>query len=391
MEFAGLQCPGPDAVVLAQSGEEHRADRHIDADAERVGAADHLEQPGLGQLFDQAPVLRQHPGVVHPDAVADQTVQGFAESGGEAEARDHFRDALLFLLAAHVDAHQGLRALDRLGLAEVHDVHRSLMGIEQFFDGFVHRGLHVVVVQRDRPFGGGYGDRIPPGALGEFLFETAHIAQRGAHQQELGLRQFEQRNLPGPTALRIGEVVELVHHHGAHRSGRAFAQGDIGQDLRSAADDRRLRVDRGIAGDHAHVLRTEDLDQGEELLRDQGLDRRGVVAAFPGRQRGEMRGHGHQGFAGAGRRGQNDVVATGEFQHGFVLGRVEAQPLSRAPVQESVVNGVRVFAGHRQLVKECHRLQPSRKPSAARPSARFGNRDDSMLGSRRWQRARRLQ
>ena len=67
------------AVVLRQAGEEHGADRHVDADAEGVGAADDLEQAGLGQLFDQPPVLGQHPGVVHADAVPDQPRQRLAE------------------------------------------------------------------------------------------------------------------------------------------------------------------------------------------------------------------------------------------------------------------------------------------------------------------------
>ena len=60
---------------LRQAGEQHGADRHVDADAEGVGAADDLEQPGLGQLLDQPAVLRQHAGVVHADAVPDQPGQ----------------------------------------------------------------------------------------------------------------------------------------------------------------------------------------------------------------------------------------------------------------------------------------------------------------------------
>ena len=47
------------AVELAEAREQHRADRHVDAGAERVGAADHLQQPHLRQLLDQHTVLRQ--------------------------------------------------------------------------------------------------------------------------------------------------------------------------------------------------------------------------------------------------------------------------------------------------------------------------------------------
>ena len=79
VELAGAELPGAGAVVLGQRGEQHGADRHVDADAEGVGAADDLEQPGLGELLDQPPVLGQHAGVVHADAVPDQPGQRLAE------------------------------------------------------------------------------------------------------------------------------------------------------------------------------------------------------------------------------------------------------------------------------------------------------------------------
>src|SRR3712207_7820139 len=44
VELAHLQQPGAGAVVLGQRAEDDRADRHVDADAEGVGAADDLEQ-----------------------------------------------------------------------------------------------------------------------------------------------------------------------------------------------------------------------------------------------------------------------------------------------------------------------------------------------------------
>ena len=47
------------AVVFAQLGEQHGADRHVHAHAQRVGAADELEQPALGQLLDQQAIARQ--------------------------------------------------------------------------------------------------------------------------------------------------------------------------------------------------------------------------------------------------------------------------------------------------------------------------------------------
>ena len=57
---------------------------------------------------------------------------------------------------------------------------------------------------------------------------------------------------------------------------RPLAQRLVGEDLRRAADDRRVRVHRGVAGHHADVGGTEDLAHREELFADQCLDRCGV-------------------------------------------------------------------------------------------------------------------
>jgi hypothetical protein len=112
VELAGLEVPHLDPVVLGQAGEQHGADRHVDADAERVGAADDLEQPGLGQQLHQPAVLGQHAGVVHADPVPHQPGQRPAEALGEAEVADQLGDPVLLLAGADVHAHQRLRLLD---------------------------------------------------------------------------------------------------------------------------------------------------------------------------------------------------------------------------------------------------------------------------------------
>ncbi len=68
VELACGELPHLRAVELGEPGQQHGADRHVDADAERVGACDHPQQPALGELLDQPPVLGQHPRVVHADA-----------------------------------------------------------------------------------------------------------------------------------------------------------------------------------------------------------------------------------------------------------------------------------------------------------------------------------
>src|SRR5699024_4864748 len=71
MELPRGEEPDLGAVVLGERGEKNCAYGHVDADTERVGAADDLEQPGLGQPFDEAAIAGKHSGVVHADSVAD--------------------------------------------------------------------------------------------------------------------------------------------------------------------------------------------------------------------------------------------------------------------------------------------------------------------------------
>jgi len=111
------------AVVLAQSGQDDGTNRDVDTYAEGVRAADHLQQTSLGQLLDQAAVLRQHARVMDADAVLHQPLQGFAEARAEAEVPDQLGDLVLLLTGADVDAGQRLGPFQRRGLGEVHDVH----------------------------------------------------------------------------------------------------------------------------------------------------------------------------------------------------------------------------------------------------------------------------
>ena len=241
VELAGVEQPGAGAVVLRQRREDDGPDRHVDADAESVGAADDLEQAGLGQLFHQPPVLGQHPGVVHADPVPDQSRQRRAERRREAEPADEVGDRGLLLLGAHVDAHQRLRPLQRRGLGEVDDVDRRLLRVEQVADRLVHRRGRVVVVQRDRALGVGDQRRRPAGAPGQVLAQERDVAERRRHQQELRVRQLQQRHLPGPAAVGVAVEVELVHDDQADVGVCALAQRDVGQHLGGAGDDRRRR------------------------------------------------------------------------------------------------------------------------------------------------------
>ena len=232
-------------------------------------------------------------------------------------------DRLLLLLGAHVDAHQRLRPLQRGGLGEVNDVDRRLLRVEEILDRLVHRRRRVVVVQRNRALGVGDQRRRPTGASGEVLPQKGDVAERGRHQQELGVRQLQQRHLPRPAAVGVTVEVELVHHHESDVRVGAFAQRDVGQHLRGAGDDRRPRVDRRIAGEHADVGRTEYPAEAEELFADQRLDRGGVVTTPSGCQRRVQRAGGHQRLTRAGRRRQHDVRAADQFDQRLLLRRVQ--------------------------------------------------------------------
>ena len=94
--------------------------------------------------------------------------------------------------------------------------------------------------------------------------------------------------------MRVSVEVELVGHHQAERAVGTLAEGLVSKDLGRGADDRGLGVNRGVAGDHPDVFRSEVSGQGEELLRNEGLDGGGVDAAFTPGHRSGMGGGGHQ-------------------------------------------------------------------------------------------------
>ena len=74
MEFAGAQAAHAMAVELGERREHDGVDGHVDADAERVGAADDGQQALLGELLDKQAVARQHAGVVHAHAAREQAL-----------------------------------------------------------------------------------------------------------------------------------------------------------------------------------------------------------------------------------------------------------------------------------------------------------------------------
>ena len=345
VKLARLEQPVAGAVVLGQAGEEDRPNRDVDPDPERVGAADHLQQAGLGELLDQPAIARQHAGVMHPDPAAHEPGQRAPEAGGEPEAADHLTDRVALLTGAELGRQQRLRPLHRGGLREMHDVDRRPVDRDELLEQLMQRLDRPRVRQRDGPVGVVDQDRLARGAPRQIGGDRADVAQRGRHQQKLRRGQAQQRHLPRPPALAVGVVVKLVHHDLADNGARALPQRDVRQHLGRAAHDRRAGVDRRVTGQHPDVLGAERRAQREELLRHQRLDRRRVIARAALRQRSEVRGHGHQRLPRPRRRAKHDVVIAEHLDHRLFLMRVERQPLARDPGGERGVDRVRVRVG----------------------------------------------
>ena len=147
-------------------------------------------------------------------------------------------------------------------------------------DGLVQGRLAVLEVEGHRPLRGAHGDGGPPGRFASAALEEVGGPEGRAHEQDLRAFEHEQRHLPRHAAVAVGVVVELVHHDAVDRRVLALAQRHVGEDLGRAADDGGVAVDRGVAGEHPHVLGPEVAAEREELLAHQGLDGRRVEAAL---------------------------------------------------------------------------------------------------------------
>lgn len=161
--------------------------------------------------------------MVHAHARRQQPLQDLAEGGGELRALHGLFDGLTLVFLRYAVAGQRPGVLQGLVLGEVHDVQRRLAGAQ----AQLHRGLQslqgVVVGQRHRARRVGHEVHGAPRALLEHGGDVTHVAEGGAHQQELCTGQGEQRHLPGPAAVGVGKVVELVHGYAAHIGVLALA------------------------------------------------------------------------------------------------------------------------------------------------------------------------
>jgi hypothetical protein len=148
--------------------------------------------------------------------------------------------------------------------------------------------------------------------------------------------------------------VELIHHHVIDVGVRPLSHGLVGEDLGRAADDRRLGVDRRVPGHHPHELGPEIAGEREELLVDEGLDRRRVIALLPLGDGDEMEERRHQRFPRAGGRRQDHVLARDELEQGLLLRGVQGEALVGDVVEEAIeqVVGEELSVGRREAIGE---------------------------------------
>ena len=378
MELASAQAAHLVAVELRELREHHGMDGHVDAHAQRVGAADDGQEALLGQLLHEQSVARQHARVVHAHAARQQALERLAERRGEARTLHGVLDELALLLGGHAVARQCLRGSQRRVLREVHEVQRRLALAQGQLHRALERHLHVLVRQRHRARRVGDDVHVRARALLERRRDGADVAQRGAHEEELRLRQREQRHLPRPAAIGVAVEVEFVHGHAAHVGGLALAQRLVGQDLGRAADDGRLGVDVRVARDHAHVLAAEHLHEVEELLTDQRLDGRRVVRALPRGQRHELHPQRHERLARARGRAEDHVVAHHEVHERLLLVGPQLDAARGRPVEEAVERRV----GRKPRLGL--RLTLGRLPPRGREPPQRPVRESRVLGFRRF-------
>ena len=323
VELAGTQTAATGTIKLRQRRNQHGTNRHVNTHTQGVGTANHLEQTLLSQLLHEAAVLGQHTRVVNTDTGTHQLIQCLTEARTETELSNQLGNAFLIFLRSNSHRQQRIRLLQCRLLREVHNVDRSLLGLHELLHGFLNRGGGVVEVQGDGALGMSHQVALATGQRRHFLLEAGRVAQGRAHQQELRLRKLQQGKLPRPAALRVRVEVELVHDDLAQVRILTLAQGNIGENFRGAADNRRLRINSGVPGNHAHVLGTKNIDQVKELLRHQRLNGGGVVGTLTGRQARKMRGNSHSGLTGTGRGCQHHVMSSGNAQNSLVLGGVQ--------------------------------------------------------------------
>ncbi len=273
-------------------------------------------------------------------AAADQVLERLSEGRVEARAVKGLLDRLALLLGRHAVARKRTGAREGCVLREVHDVEGCIPLPERELNRRLERGLHVLIRERYRARCVKNPLHLAAGFPFEGGCDRRHISQRGTHQEKLRMGKREERHLPSPSAVGVCEEVELVHGDEAHVGVGPLGEGLVGEDLGRAADDGCLRVDVRITRHHADVVATEDVDQLEELLRDERLDGSGVVAALTRGEAEEQLADGHERLARARGRAEDHVASRREREERVLLVRPGRDAACLDPGEEAFIGGL---------------------------------------------------
>jgi len=187
MKIARAENAGFLPVELAEPREQHSSDRHIDANAESVRAANDPKQSLLRQLLDQHTVFRKQSGVMQSDALSKPLFDVGAVGTRELEPFEFVRDRRLLLAGTNVEAREILGALCGVELREVNHVNRTATVVDEVLHRLGQRQFRVGIVERHRSIDRGHGDGRLAVQPGQFRFEERGVAERRRHQQEPGL------------------------------------------------------------------------------------------------------------------------------------------------------------------------------------------------------------
>lgn len=233
----------------------------------------------MGELFDQDAVFGEETGVVDADAVFEPGADTGAVGAGEVEAVDRLCDGLFFFAGSDIDAGEGLGTFRGIGLSEMDDIDRGFAVGGKLFEGLCEWGFAVSVVEGDGAILRLDGGRGPSVEGGQFVHEERSVTERGGHEEEAGMGQGKEGDLPGDAAIAVGIVVELVEDGVLERALVTFAEGAVGEDLGGATEDGGVAIDRGIAGAEADVIGAKLTTESEPFFVDEGLDGAGVDGA----------------------------------------------------------------------------------------------------------------
>ena len=220
-------------------------------------------------------------------------------------------------------------------MGEAHDVDGGLRSGEQVVDGFVQGGLAVVEVEGHGSLIGEDRRDLPVRVFAHPRLDDGGVPEGCRHQQEHGVRQGDQRDLPRDAALAIVVEVEFVLDDVGGGGLFSPPQAHVRQHLRGAADDGRVRVDAGVAGEHSDVRRAEIVAQVEELLAGQRLDGRRVERPLTLAHRLEVEAEGHQRLARTRGRSQHHVAIGHQLEERLFLVREGLEPEVAHPVEET--------------------------------------------------------